>query len=293
MMHALLDQIKRLLSTILPPAPNRPLTSSQRRDLPPRIRLAPNDRKTRIRDVEAAVLVRQGCVRGCGDAEGVAADYAEVFEVDGAGQQWELVMRHTAAGLEVAPLRAVHVRPAAPLRSRPVVLLVVRLVVRGVALVLCLVLRSTRRGIRGVDVADVVQQWCCEFTDRADVAARREEEFGRVSLVRVWVEGGGGGEVAAVFGEGGVVDGGVPVAALPAADGEGDCLGEVVVVGDAGETEKLLECADEEALLATWAEEDVVDHMCQLLGLGDAVGGSVLADGFVVLPVVVDCFGDA
>lgn len=99
---------------------------------------------------------------------------------------------------------------------------------------------------------------------------------------------GGGGDVGAVFGEGRVVDGGVPVAALPAADGVGEHLGEVVGVGEGGEAEG----GFQEGRVGGVVDEDVVDDVDKFGVGGDAVGRAVFANGFVVLPEVPDGFGD-
>ena len=67
-----------------------------------------------VADVVAAVGVDGGGVGRGGDVEGVAADEGFVGEGDGAGDEGELVGGDAGAGLEVPPLAAVLVGPAAP-----------------------------------------------------------------------------------------------------------------------------------------------------------------------------------
>lgn len=118
-----------------------------------------------------------------------------------------------------------------------------------------------------------------------------EERAGGVGLVGGGGVGdeGRGGDVGAVFGERGVVDGGVPVSALPAADGVGEDLGEVIGVGEGGEAEG----GFEEGRVGGVVEEDVVGDVDEFGVRGDAVGWAVFADGLVVLPEIPDGFGYA
>lgn len=102
---------------------------------------------------------------------------------------------------------------------------------------------------------------------------------------------GGGGEVAAIFKECRVVECWIPVAPLPGADTSSDGIGKVVVVGDAGHLEGILELGPERGVVV--GDEDLVDDVRELLRQVHAVLGRVLGDGRVVLPVVVDGFGDA
>lgn len=69
----------------------------------PGVLLAVDDGQPRIADVEAAVLVDGLDVRGLVDVEGLAAGDGGVVQVDGAGDQRELVPWNTGAGLEVTP----------------------------------------------------------------------------------------------------------------------------------------------------------------------------------------------
>lgn len=78
---------------------------------------------------------------------------------------------------------------------------------------------------------------------------------------------------------------------MPAADAEGEDVGEVVVVREGLEAEGGFERGCQVGLVLV--EEDVVDDVGEELGALDAGLGTVFADGFVVVPVVPDGFGDA
>ena len=78
---------------------------------------------------------------------------------------------------------------------------------------------------------------------------------------------------------------------MPAADAGGEDVGEVVVVGEGLEAEGRFEGGSHVG--AVLVEEDVVDDVDEELGALDAGLGTVLPDGFVVVPVVPDGFGDA
>ena len=196
------------------------------------------------------------------------------------------------ACLQKAPLRTILVGPAAPGALGDGVERVEGAVVVGVVL-----FEGFARGGGGgdggrVDVADVVEHWDCEGRELGAVACGGEEFLdGGGQGGGGWVQGGVGGHVAAVLAEGRVVDGRVPVAALPAADAGGEDVGEVVVVGEGLQAEGGFEGGSQVG--AVLVEEDVVDDVGEELGPRNTGLGTVFADGFVVVPVVPDGFGDA
>jgi hypothetical protein len=77
-----------------------------RRRWPPWVLLAVDDGQAWVRDVEASVAVDAVYVRRRGDVEGLDACDAHVLQSAGAGDQRELVLGSTGAGLEEAPFRA-------------------------------------------------------------------------------------------------------------------------------------------------------------------------------------------
>ena len=190
-----------------------------------------DERQAVIRDVVPSVLVDHVRVRWGGDVERLPADDLFIREVDEAGDERQLGFRHAAAGLQVAPLRTVLVGPAAPGLGK-IVLLVIGRVVRSPALVLRLALGCAVGDSEGlVGPAGEVEHRCQEGRGFLAIAAERDEVS---SSLRSF--GGGGAEstvcceITAIFGEGGVVDSRVPVAALPAANAVGESVHEVVIV---------------------------------------------------------------
>lgn len=128
---------------------------------------------------------------------------------------------------------AVLVGPAAP-GLVEVVLRVEGLVVGRVLLVEGRVGGEHRGDVVFADVVDEVEHRGGEGGCLVGVAAGGEElADGYGGVGGGVVDQGGGGDVVAVFIEGRVVDCWVPVATLPTADGIGEDLGEVVVIGNA------------------------------------------------------------
>ena len=132
--------------------------------------------------------------------------------------------------MKVAPLGAVLVGPRAP-GLRNVVLGIKGGVVVAETLVLCLTRGRAGDNLGGVDVVDEVEHFRGEVCSFFRVAAGSDEGFdggclsggcGRVD--------GRGGDVIAVLVERWVVDGGIPVAALPASDSVAENIGEVIVI---------------------------------------------------------------
>ena len=78
---------------------------------------------------------------------------------------------------------------------------------------------------------------------------------------------------------------------MPAADAGGEDVGEVVVICEGLQAEGGFEGGCQVG--AVLVEEDVVDDVGEDLGPRNAGLGTVLPDGFVVVPVVPDGFGDA
>lgn len=203
-----------------------------RRRAAPGVLLAVDEGQARITEVVAAVAVDCGGVRRKGDVEGGAADDGFVVEGDGAGDEGQLVFWHRGAGLQVAPLGAVLVGPAAP-GLGDVVLGVECGVVGGIAFVCRLAACEAGLDEGRVDVADEVEHLGREGCGLRGVAAGGDKVRDCAGEV-CWsgMEGAVGGDVAAVLREGRIVDGGVPVATLPACDSGTECVGEVVVVSE-------------------------------------------------------------
>lgn len=166
----------------------------------PRIRLSVNNRKSRIVDFEATMLIDDLNIGWCVDVEGVATDNAQVVEVDDAGDQRQLVRGHATTGLEKAPstrtnkpvslprpmlhlhsphcihnsLSAVLVRPAPPLLGDIVLLVKGRIVARE-ALIRRLALRVTWSNCGEVNVTNPIQELVDEFIALLAVASRSNQ----------------------------------------------------------------------------------------------------------------------
>ena len=228
MMHRALNEYKRPIRRTDP----LPRNGRMRRRPAPRILLPVDDGQPIVRDAVAAVLVDGVDVRRGGDVEGVAADGFREGEVDQAADEREDGARDAGAGLQEAPLGAVLVGPGAP-GLRQVVLRVEGGVVGVVAAV---DVGCAGRDERFADPAGEVEHCGCEeggFVGGA--AADVDEVLDGVGAVEgavegAVVEGAVGGDVAAVFEEAGVVDGGIPVAALPASDAVAEGVHHVAVV---------------------------------------------------------------
>lgn len=152
--------------------------------------------------------------------------------------------------MQEPPLRAVLVGPGAP-RLREVGLVVESLVVGRVLLVEGGVGCEDGGDVVLLDVVDEIEHRGCEGGYLVCVAAGGEElADGCGGVGGCVVDQDRRGDVVAVFVEGRVVDVWVPVAALPAADWIGEDLGEVVVVGDAGETKGALQLGDVLSIVA-------------------------------------------
>lgn len=184
--HTVLDQDKGLADCALAVLQADGVGSSRA----PWVLLAVDDGQARVADAKAAVLVDGLNIRRLVDVEGLAASNGCVVEVDGAGDQRELVARNAGAGLEVAPsvrtmlvksgkyaLRIVDllianlVHPQAP-RLLEIVLLVELGVVGGEAGILVLV---ARLNLGDVDIADVVQELVRERLDLLAISADSQE----------------------------------------------------------------------------------------------------------------------
>lgn len=228
MVHRAANQHKRFLHRIGPVL--RP--GRVRRDATPGVLLAVDEGQARIGEVVAAVAVDGGGVRGVRNVEGVAADDGFVVEGDGAGDEGQLGRGHRCAGLQVAPLGAVLVGPAAP-GLGDVVLRVEGGVVVGVAVVCGLAAGEAGLHEGGVDVADVIEHLRREGCGLRGVAAGCDEVRDYACEVcGGGVEGAVSGDLAAILRERRTVDGGVPVATLPASDSGAECVGEVGVVSE-------------------------------------------------------------
>ncbi len=201
-----------------------------RRGPPPRIVLTVDKRQSRIANIVSAVLINNCGIGRGGYVERVAADDGFVLECDSAGDEGQLGLWDVGARLQEPPLAAILVGPAAP-RLVDVVLGVKGCVVRGVAFVRGLAAFETGLHERDVDVADEVEHLRRQGGGLRGVASGRDQPLDRAGEVRRGrMEGAVGGEIAAVLREGGAVDGGVPVAALPSSDARAERIGEVVVV---------------------------------------------------------------
>ena len=133
MVHGARDQDERFVNRTRPVLR---FSGRMRRRESPRVLLPVYERQSGIADVVAAVGVDDGRVWRGGDVEGVAADDRFVVDGEGARDEGELGLGDTGAGLEVAPLAAVLVGPAAPGLS-DVVLGVEGAVMVGEAFVCC------------------------------------------------------------------------------------------------------------------------------------------------------------
>ena len=111
MVHGARDQDERFVDRARPVLR---FSGRMRRRESPRVLLPVYERQSGITDVVAAIGVDDGRVGRGGDVEGVAADDGFEVEGDGAGDEGEFRLGDSGAGLEVAPLAAILVGPAAP-----------------------------------------------------------------------------------------------------------------------------------------------------------------------------------
>ena len=111
MVHGARDQDERFVNRARPVLC---FSGRVRRRRSPRVLLPVHKGQPGITDVVAAVSVDDGRVGRGGDVEGVAANDGFVLERDCAGDERQLGLGDAGAGLEVAPLAAVLVGPAAP-----------------------------------------------------------------------------------------------------------------------------------------------------------------------------------
>lgn len=321
MMHGALDQQERAFHTARAIGCE---THTVRTGAAPGILLAVDDGETVVADVVAAVAVDGGGVGRGGDVEGVAAHERIVVQGQEAGDEGEAGGGHAGAGLQVAPLGAVLVGPAAPEGLGEVVLRVEGLVVVAVGLVQGAAAGAgvgggeDRQDVVLLDVGYEVEHWGGEGGGFVGVAAGGEEGLDEGGGVR----GGGGvgdegwgGEVAAVFVEGWVVEVGIPVAALPAADGVAEDLGEVIVVASSESSSsanffRRSVCVEQmengflrdglhvkspfqqRGILGV-VQQDIIHHIDEFGLLVNAIGRSIFPHRLIVPPEIPNGLGHA
>ena len=173
MMHRALNQDERFVNRI---RPILRFSRRMRRRGSPGVLLPVYESQTGIADIVAAVLVDGSRVGRGGNVEGVAADDGFVLEGEGAGDEGELGVGDAGTGLEVAPLAAVLVGPAAPGLS-DVVLGVVGGVVGGEAFVCRCAGDEAGLDDGYVEVADVVEHLRCEGCRLRGVATSRYQSL--------------------------------------------------------------------------------------------------------------------
>lgn len=241
-----------------------------RRGRSPWVGLPVDNRQSGIRNVEPAVLVDDLDVRRGGYVECIAADDAEVLEVDGAGDQGHDVLWHAAAGLEESPsvepelvfhvlffpcdgglggnvLCAVLIRPAPPLLA-DIVLRVKRRVVRCEASVLALPAANTGCHGGDINVSDEIEQGFREVRQLPATAVPSGcDQAADCRFLRsgVRVQEREGRDVATVVREGWTVHSWIPVTALPVTEGAGEDTGKIIVVGEIAEAEDILVLVNE------------------------------------------------
>ena len=140
-------------------------------------------------------------------------------------------------------LSAVLIRPASPLLV-DIVLLVEGRVVACKALVRCLIASVAWFNCCGGDVADPVQELGGEFLAIVTVSGRNYRFRSSPQSGSTGVEDFFGRDVATVVAEGWVVDGGIPVAGLPASNAKTEQVGEIIIVGQAINVEDILQVRD-------------------------------------------------
>jgi hypothetical protein len=160
----------------------------------------------------------------------------------------------------------------------------------GEASVLGIVRRARGRNSL-VDVADVVQELIDQRLLRL-VATRAEQFASCVSLsFGGWVKYIGAADVGAVVVELVAGDLGIPVETLEVTNTGSKLVGEVIIVCNIAQTEGVLQ--NQGKIVVFLSNEDVVDHVSEGLLSSDALLGTVLGNGIIILPVVIDGLGHA
>lgn len=139
--------------------------------------------------------------------------------------------------------------------------------------------------------SDPVQHRNGQISDFGSISALLQQILNRASQgFRVRVDDRICSDVGTVLFKGWVIHCRIPVLSLPCVDAVANHVCEIIIVSDVWEAECALELRFRAIVVA---EEDVVHHMGDLLGIENARLFGIETDGLVVSPIIPDSFNDS